>query len=191
MCFASAHAGTRRRRFVLILACSALALLAGQVPEAQAQGFRVVPLVRDEQVLISFDLRDGFTDDIRAAIKSGLKTTYTYAVDLRMDVPGWVDRTIGSTVVTISVEYDNLKRRYDIVQMVDGRSIASKQTDNEAEVRQWMTSMVRQPLFRTHLLEPNREYYVRVAASARPTNGSMLWPFGSGTSATAKFTFLR
>jgi hypothetical protein len=41
------------------------------------------------------------------------------------------------------------------------------------------------------MLEPNREYYVRVSASARPTSGSILWPFASGTSAQAKFTFLR
>jgi hypothetical protein len=30
-----------------------------------------------------------------------------------------------------------------------------------------------------------------VRATARPSNGSLLWPFGSGTSAMAKFTFVR
>jgi hypothetical protein len=38
---------------------------------------------------------------------------------------------------------------------------------------------------------PNREYYVRISASARPSNGAFLWPWGSGTSGQAKFTFLR
>jgi hypothetical protein len=41
------------------------------------------------------------------------------------------------------------------------------------------------------MLERNREYYVRVSASARPSHGSMLWPFGSGTSGQGKFTFIR
>jgi hypothetical protein len=41
------------------------------------------------------------------------------------------------------------------------------------------------------MLETNREYYVSVRATARPSNGSILWPFSSGTSATAKFTFLK
>ena len=58
-------------------------------------------------------------------------------------------------------------------------------------MRQWMTTMVRLPLFKTSLLLPNRDYYVRVSASARPSSGSILWPFGSGTSAQTKFTFVR
>ena len=45
--------------------------------------------------------------------------------------------------------------------------------------------------FSTTLLEPNRDYYIRVSASARPTNGSILWPFGSGPSAQSRFTFIR
>jgi len=41
------------------------------------------------------------------------------------------------------------------------------------------------------VLEPNREYYIRVSATAKPSNGSFMWPFGSGTSAQGKFTFIR
>jgi hypothetical protein len=54
-----------------------------------------------------------------------------------------------------------------------------------------MTTVKQIALFKTTVLEPNREYYVRVSASARPSNGSILWPFGSGTSAQGKFTFIR
>ena len=43
-------------------------------------------------------------------------------------------------------------------------------TDSETAVRQLMTSFQRLPLFRTSILEPNREYYVRISASARPSN---------------------
>jgi hypothetical protein len=49
----------------------------------------------------------------------------------------------------------------------------------------------RLPLFRTSLLQANRDYYVRVQATARPSNGSVLWPFSAGTSAQTKFTFIR
>jgi hypothetical protein len=52
-----------------------------------------------------------------------------------------------------------------------------------------MTSMKNLPLFRTRVLVPNREYYVRVSATARPSYGSILGPFGSGTSAQTKFIF--
>jgi hypothetical protein len=127
------------------LAAGILALVALATGPAGAQtseGLRVVPLVKDDQVQVSFTLNDGFTEEVRAAIQSGLKTTFTYAAELRLDVPGWVDRTMA-------------------------------------------------PLFSTSVLEANREYYVTVRATARPSNGSILWPFSSGTSAQAKFTFIK
>jgi hypothetical protein len=169
----------------------AVALIAGMTALQAQEGLRIVPLVRDDRVLVTFELGQGFTDDVRAAILSGLKTTFTYTVDLRLDVPVWADRTIGSAIVTNSVEYDNLKRRHTIVRMIDGRIDQSQVTEDETVVRQWMTTFKQLPLFRTTLLLPNRDYYVRVSAVARPTNGSILWPWGSVTSAQAKFTFIR
>jgi hypothetical protein len=169
----------------------ALAFLAGSVSLFAQEALRIVPLVREERVLVTFELADGFSDDVRAAILSGLKTTFTYTVDLRLDVPVWADRTIASTVVTNSVEYDNLKRSHTVVRMIDGRMEESLRTEDDGVVKQWMTSFKQLPLFRTSILLPNRDYYVRVSAVARPTNGSILWPWGSGTSAQAKFTFIR
>ena len=79
-----------------------LALVVSSVELAVAQGIRIIPLVRDGSVLISFEMADGYTDDVRAAIKSGLKTTFTYYIDLRAEVPAWVDRTVASAVVSTS-----------------------------------------------------------------------------------------
>ena len=171
--------------------CTVLALLALTSTLIAAQGLRIVPLVRDDRVLVTFELADGFTDEVQAAIHSGLKTTFTYTVDLRLEVPVWVDRTIGTAVVTNSVEYDNLTRLSTVVRTVDGHVEKAQVTDDETEVRQLMTSFQRLPLFRTSALEANREYYVRISASARPSNGGFLWPWGSGTSGQAKFTFIR
>jgi hypothetical protein len=156
-----------------------------------AEGLRIVPLVRDDKVLVTFELADGFTDEVRAAIRSGLKTTFTYTVDLRLEVPAWVDRTIATAVVANSVEYDNLRRLHTVVRTLDGKADASQVTESETAVRQMMTSFSRLPLFSTMVLEPNREYYVRISATARPSNGGFLWPWGSGTSGQAKFTFVR
>ena len=180
-------ASALRRKRIWVATSFLVAAVSIQAQEA----LRIIPLVRDERVLVTFELADGFSEDVRAAILSGLKTTFTYTVDMRLDVPVWADRTISSTVVTTSVEYDNLTRRHTIVRMIDGRMEQSQVTDDEAVVKQWMTAFKQLPLFRTALLLPNRDYYVRVSAVARPTNGSILWPWGSGTSAQAKFTFIR
>lgn len=180
-------------RLTAIAALWVLAVLVSASSSyAQAQQtLRVVPLVKDGQVLVSFELVNGLTDEVRAAIQSGLTTTFTYNVELRMDVPAWVDRTIATATIASSVEYDNLKRQYMMGFRIDGRTEESKSTTDENEVRQWMTTVKHLALFKTTMLEPNREYYIRVSASARPANGSMLWPFGSGTSAQGKFTFIR
>ena len=146
--------------------------------------------MRDDHVLVTFELADGFTEEVRAAVRSGLKTTFTYTVDLRLEVLRGVDRTIATSTVTNSVEYDNLTRLHTVVRVVDGK-VESRQSSGEGAVRQLMTSFQRLPLFKTSILEPNREYYVRISATARPTNGAFLWPWGSGTSGQAKFTFVR
>jgi len=155
------------------------------------QTLRVVPLVRDDHVLVSFELNGGLTEEVRQAIQSGLRTTFTYVVELRLDVPAWVDRTISTATVATSVEYDNLTRTHNMVRMLDGRVDQALSTQDEDIVRSWMTNLTRFPLFSTSLLEPNRDYYIRVSASARPSNGSIFWPFGSGPSAQSRFTFIR
>ena len=178
-------------RALALLASCGIALFSFQISLKAAEQLRIVPLVRDDRVLVTFELADGFTDEVKAAIHSGLKTTFTYTVELRLEVPAWVDRTIATTVVSNSVEFDNLIRRSTIVRLIDGKVDQKQETEDDNLVRQLMTSFQRLPLFRTSVLQPNREYYVRVSAVARPSNGAFLWPFGSGTSGQAKFTFIR
>src|SRR5712692_7993386 len=80
---------------------------------------RIVPMVRDDKVLVSFELADAYTDDVREAIASGLRTTFTYDVELRMSVAAWVDRTIALAVVSTTDQYDNLTRRHSLSRLVD------------------------------------------------------------------------
>ena len=178
------RSGVRIGVLTFVLALSA-------VTAVLAEGVRIIPLVRDDAVLVSFELTDGYTPEVKDAVHSGLKTTFTYTVELRQDVPAWVDRTIATSVITNSVQYDNLTRRAMLTRTLDGHIDSVETTEDEAVIRQWMTTFQKMPLFKTAELEQNREYYVRVRATARPTNGSMLWPWGSGISGITKFTFLR
>jgi hypothetical protein len=166
-------------------------LALSAVTAVLAEGVRIIPLVRDDAVLVSFELTDGYTPEVKDAVHSGLKTTFTYTVELRQDVPAWVDRTIATSVITNSVQYDNLTRRATLTRTLDGHVESVQSTEEESVIKQWMTTFQKMPLFKTRELEQNREYYVRVRATARPTNGSMLWPWGSGISGMTKFTFLR
>lgn len=168
--------------------CAVLLLVAGV--SVRADSSRLTPLVRDGELLVSFVMEDGYTDAVRDVIKSGLKTTFVYTVELRMVVPGWIDRTIATTTVSNSVEYDNLTRRHAMQRTIDGRVDASRVVEEERVVREFMTTFTRLALFRNTKLEPNRDYYVRVRARAYPSNGSFLWPWSTGLLAQAKFTFI-
>ena len=180
----SEHAG--RGRSLLI----ALTLLAGTLAVQAQEAMRIVPLVRDDRVLVTFELADGFSDQVRAAILSGLKTTFTYTVELRVRVPMWVDRIVDSTVVTTTVQYDSLTKRHLISRSLDGRGDEAKVTEDEAIVREWLTQFDRLPLFKTNRLEANREYYVVVRAAARPSSNVPFWPWGTSVSGMTKFTFI-
>lgn len=182
--------GVRLGLGVAALAVATLVVVAPAPLAAQAPlGLRVVPVIRGDHLVVSFELRDGLTPEVRAAIDSGLKTTFTYTVDLRVEAALWKDRTVSTAVVTNSVKFDNLQRKHTLERTVDGRNEKPLTTTDVALVRQWMTSLQDLQLFSTRLLQRNREYYVRVSASARPSYGSVLWPFGSGTSAQTKFVF--
>ena len=150
---------------------------------------RIVPITNGDTVVVSFELSDAYNDDVKQAIASGLKTTFTYDIELRMYVPAWVDRTIATAVVNTSDQYDNLTRRHLLSRTVDGRVQDAATTEDNAVARQWLTTLTRLPLCETSKLDPSRDYYVRISARARPHGGSLLgWT--NAIIGQAKFTFI-
>src|SRR5437762_1769314 len=139
---------------MVVLAATAVVRAAGSV--------RIVPIAHDEDVVVSFELADAFTDEVRTAISSGLRTTFTYDIELRMIVPTWVDRTIATSVVSVSDQYDNLTRRHTLSRTIDGRVEQATLTEDETVVRRWLTSFSRLPLIHTSKLDQNHDYYVRI-----------------------------
>ena len=158
--------------------------------QTQAETLKVRPLVKDGQVLVTFSLNGGLTDEMKAVVSSGLRTVFTYTVELKMRQAAWVDRTVATAVVSTSVDFDNLTRRHTISQSRNGRVEHSFIVEDPAEVAQMVTQFDRLALFETRILEPNRDYYVIVRADARPRSNASLWPFSGTASGLARFTFI-
>ncbi len=168
----------------------ALSLFAN--PFAAADDIQVVELTREGWVYVSFTFTNGFSNDMREALRSGLPTAITYDVELRREVPVWFDSTVTRVVVTASAQYDNLTREHQLSRTVDGRGEEPIRTRDEEVVRQWLTSLERLKLFETKGLEPNAEYYILVRARTKPRTGwFFLWPFDRGAAVgSARFTYI-
>src|SRR4030088_337499 len=148
---------------------------------------KITPFISDNHVVVSFELDDAYNEAARAAIASGLRTTFTYELELRTFA--WIDRTIGTTSVSTTDRYDNLTRRHTLTRTVDGRIEGVLVTEDDAVVKTWLTRWNRVPVADTARLDPARDYYVRVTTRTRPLGGSFL-----GLTKTiigqVKFTFI-
>ena len=170
---------------VLVVALGLVVVVAAADPD-----LTVTPIARDGQVVVSFDLSDGFTAEVRDAIQSGLSTTFSYDLDLRRGA-ALFDRTVASATISATVHFDNLTRRYQMSRALDGRVEDARPTEDQDAVRNWMTHFERIPLSATAVLEANGEYYVRVRAHTRPHNAWFFWPWGGAVLGQAKFTFIQ
>lgn len=171
---------------VAVLWCSAVATLLALAD------VRVTPLVTDGRVLASFAAPEAFADDARDVLHSGLLLTFTYAVELRRPATLWFDTTLTRVTVAASGKFDTLTGTYQVTKHRDGRVVWSESTQDETQVRAWMTEFDQIPLEPGGALEPNAEYYVRVRLHSSPRSRFSFWPWGrddgSGRSA---FTFIR
>jgi hypothetical protein len=166
-------------------------LAALTAPLVAADVVRVTSVARDGKVWVSFELSGAFTPEVQDAIHSGLPTTFTYDVDLRRDVPLWPDRTLASATIAVTVTYDTLTRRHQLSRTLNGHIEANRVTEDEDEVRHWLTVFDRLPLFATSDLEANTEYYLRVRVQTQPHDSWFFWPWDrSLASANSSFTFI-
>lgn len=177
------------RRMLLWSVVGVAAFAAAGVIARAAESLRIVPVVHEGEVLVSVELNDVDVAEIREVIASGLRTTFTYDIELRMVVPAWVDRTIATAAVAISDQYDNLTRQHRLSKSIDGRVVESLVTTDESEAHKWLTTLARVPLCETSKLDASRDYYVRISTRERP-HGASIFGWGPAITGQAKFTFI-
>ena len=179
-----------RTRLVLAVAGLLANVACVAARAADGQEIAVTPIARDGHVLVSFELSDGLSTEVRDTIQSGLSTTFSYEVELRRS-SAWFDKTIASVTVTATVRFDNLTRRYQMSRTIDGRVEDARPTEDQDAVRNWMTRFERIPVSTTATLESDGDYYVRVRAHTHPHNTWFFWPWDrGGLLGHAKFTFI-
>jgi hypothetical protein len=151
----------------------------------------VTPIWREGQLLVSFELSDGVTAEMRDAIQSGLPTSYAYDLEVRRGDAGWFAKPLLAMTITATVRFDNLTRRYQLSRTVGTQSESTSSTDNQDAVRRWLTRFDHVAVLTTSALEANGEYSVRVRVQTRPHSAWFVWPWDRGSIlGNAKFTFI-
>ena len=169
----------------------AVVLVLATAGVCSAQTVQVTPLAKDGRVLVTLRMSDVFTEEVRAAMHSGMRITFIYDIELKRSTALWVDRTIATASVMATIEYDILTKRYLATRREDGRMEQVENIEREDIARAWLTEFEKLPLFSSSTLEGNSEYYLRVRAHTTPRNASFVWPWEGGVAGLAKFTFLR
>jgi len=185
----------RHRGVRTALGMTAVAWIAGLGLLAAAGEVKVATVVSEGRVLASFAAPAAWTPDVRELVRSGLVLTFSFDVELRRPSTIWFDSTLARVQMAASVKFDNLTGTYQLSRMRDGRVVQSEPSDQEAQVRDWMTAFNRVLLEPDRPLEPNAEYYVRVRLYCSPRRTVSLWsiwPFGRDDgSGRADFTVIR
>ena len=143
-----------------------------------AADVRITPVVAEDRVYANFAASAAFSDDVRAAVKTGLPVTLTYVAEVRRASALWFDHTVAATTVASSVKFDTLTGAYQVSKLRDGSVHWAQQTQKEEEMRLWVTEFERVPLTDASRLDAAGEYYVRVRARDSLPRGFSLWPWG-------------
>jgi Domain of unknown function (DUF4390) len=151
----------------------------------------VAPQTHGDAIIVSFSTPRAVTPAVEHAIASGLPTTFTYDVELRRPSTFWFDKLVDSARIAVTVRFDPLTRRYHVTLLQDGRVAEERTTDRVEDVRRWVSTFERLPLFTTRELQEHTTYDVRVRGRTTPRHSWSFWPWARPSAhGSAGFTFL-
>jgi hypothetical protein len=184
-----------RRGLAVLLTC----LVAATVALSAGEDVRITPIPSDGRVLVSLVVRDAWTLGTREVLQSGVTVRFEYEIDLRRPAAVWFfgafDPVLARGRVSSWAASDKLMGGYKVTRMRDGRIVKSERRDQEADVRDWLTTVDQVALDPVEPLEPNAEYYVHVRVTTSPRRSVSLWsllPLGRDEiTARQTFTYIK
>lgn len=161
-----------RRRWPIVAA----AVVAATVVLSAGEDVRITPIQSGTRVLVSIAVRDAWTMGTREVLQSGLMLRFEYEVELRKPAPLWFfDSVLADARITARAQFDTLGGGYKVSRMRNGSVVKSEQLHQEAEVRDWLTTVDGVALDPITPLEPNGEYAIHVRVTTSPRRSFSLW----------------
>ena len=137
---------------------------------AHAKAARLADLTvtntRDD-LLLYLKVEGAFSEKMKNAILSGVNTTFSFFISLRLVRNLWPDKKIAEIKVTNTIKYDNLKKKFFITKSWKDDEILVTQSLIEAE--KLMTSIDSLKIVPLSRLEKGRQYQIKAKAELGKT----------------------
>ena len=123
-------------------------------------------VTNNDYIYISAKVKGAFTEGITEAINSGIPTTFKYYLELRKHHMFWFDKKVVKKLIQHRVEYDTLKKEYQIT--IDNEiSPQVKVSKDENEMKKWMASIDSLRLIPSKKIHPAKKYQIRLKAEMK------------------------
>ncbi len=143
----------------------ALVLLFGFCTEAKADKASIADIVvtntRDD-LLLYFVVRNCFTPEMTKAIEAGITTTFTFVVKLYEAREMWWDRRIARLEFSHDIQYDSLKRIYNI--RLSERENGTVKVKDFSKAKKLMSEVVALKLTKLQNLRKGAHYRIKIMA---------------------------
>ena len=145
-----------------LLAASLLAFATN--PSARAHLVDLEVGLDGNQVLVGFELRNGFDDKLLERIQSGLPSGFLYTLELYRDHKRWFDNRLDRTRLSVVAMYNAVSREYLVNYKQNGTLVESRTVREIDELEQAMTTFDSLPVFVLDDLPASWRLLVRLRA---------------------------
>jgi len=147
---------------LLVIIFSAIMQLAPFAQARKAYLSDIVVTNTRDHVLVYFTVNDCFTLEMNNAIESGLKTSFTFFVNLYEKRDLWWDSEIVALEVSHAIKYDNLKKVYEVTLSEENNKVLTVKSYEQA--KKLMAEVAALKLAPLHHLKKGGRYQLRLMA---------------------------
>jgi len=122
----------------------------------------IIVTTSDTHLLLFGDLRNSLTDDMLDGLHSGIPIRFSFFIELKKNVPNWLDEELFSEQFSHSLSYDTLKEIY-IVETEES-SKKKHTTPVLEEAKKLLNEINGLRIVELTRLEPEKTYRLRIKA---------------------------
>ncbi len=134
-----------------------------------AQIEKVGVQMSEGEIVVSFELENGFNGSIERDIQDGIEKDFYFYVVLNQKHQNWFYEEIVEKTIRYSVKYDTLKKDYT-VRRREGFDKMERVFDSAEEMRAFISRGQKIPLAPISLLEKDQRYHVWVKAQMKASH---------------------